>query len=73
MADYGPPESNRSEARALTLFAGGLVIWVGGLAYAEPVLQVITVTVGVLMNVASVYLFHHAKVAGDAERARNVA
>lgn len=69
-ADYGPHDSNRREGQALTLFAAGLVIWVAGLAYAAPVLQVITVIVGVAMDLGSVFVFHQAKVAGDAERSR---
>ncbi len=69
-ADYGPHDSNRTEGRAVTLFASGLVLWVAGLAYAAPLLQVITVILGVALDLAAVYLFYQAKVAGDAERAR---
>jgi hypothetical protein len=69
-ADYGPHDSNRTEGQALTLFVSGLVLWVAGLAYAAPLLQVITVILGVALDLAAVYMFYQAKVAGDAERAR---
>jgi ABC-type multidrug transport system permease subunit len=68
VAEYGPPESNRKEGLALTLFAGGLATWVAALAYASPILQVILVIVGVAMNIESIVLFRQAKVEGDAAR-----
>lgn len=69
MADYGPPESNRSEGLALLLLVAGLAIWVGGFAYAASALQVILAAVGIALDLGSVYVFYQAKVAGDAERA----
>lgn len=71
MAEYGPPDSNRTEGLALTLFAGGLTTWVGALAYASPILQGVLVVVGVATNVAGILFFRKAKVEGD--RARRMA
>lgn len=68
MAEYGPHDSNSQEGLAITLFAGGLAIWVAALAYATPVLQVILVIVGVAMHAASLVVFRRAKVAGDLAR-----
>ena len=68
MAEFGPHDSTREEGFGVLLFAGGLAMWVAGLAYASPVLQVILVIAGVAMNIASLVIFHQAKVAGDAAR-----
>jgi hypothetical protein len=68
VADYGPHDSNRTEGIGLTMFIGGLVIWVAALAYAAPVLQVIMVIVGVALDLGGLFVLHQAKVAGNAER-----
>jgi hypothetical protein len=69
VAEYGPPESNRSEGFALLLLVSGLAMWVGGFAYAASVLQVILAAVGIALDLGALVVFYKAKVAGDAERA----
>lgn len=68
MASYGPHDSNRTEGIAMTLFVLGLVLWVGGLAYAAPGLQVILVIVGAAGDVGAMALLCMAKIAGERER-----
>lgn len=69
MAHYGPPESNRSEALGITALIAGLVLWVAGLAYAAPSLQVVLVIVGVGLDLLAGVILFAARRAGDAARA----
>jgi hypothetical protein len=70
LADYGPPESNSKEGLAILCFYAGLTLWVAGLAYAAPVLQVILVVVGVALQLYSLFLLMQAKRAAAAARAK---
>ena len=52
----------------MIMFVAGLVMWVGGLAYAAPALQVVLVIVGVVLDLGAMFVLYRAKAAGDAVR-----
>ena len=52
----------------MIMFVAGLVIWVGGLAYAASGLKVVLMIVGIALDLGAMFVLYRAKAAGDAVR-----
>ncbi len=61
MADYGPAESVGKEGWGILLFVAGLCMWVGGFAYADPILQAVLAVLGFGLDIAAFAILWRAK------------
>jgi hypothetical protein len=61
VADYGPPESIKTEGWAIAFFYLGLMTWVAALAYGSSWIQPVLGLVGFGLDVYACVLLYTAK------------